>query len=334
VRAIRLSELQELIQSQPFAAWWLDFQRAVSGEREARLHDEDLVAQAQLMELRAELAQRAAVDVFTAAGESEESASRIGGEAQGLENRALEIVGTYEDQRFRTSDVWYRLGGAERAVELARDAAADSKRPEAKAALEHAERTRSHLQAEYESEDARRTRLWADVEGTWEKAFTRSLIAAETTLRTRAVRREAERLFKEAEERRTRARQLRADADAAGRARTAAGKRLGELLAGAGERFGCAPGEAFLYWRHRDDQRSAFAVALVDEPEACNLEVKPLAIYTVGRQRGIAFLEPAREGLGRTVEEGDRRFEEVLLGPRKGRRRDDDGGAPPDPAKA
>lgn len=330
MKALRLGELQELLQGQPFAAWWADFQRAVTAAREARLHDEDLVAQAQLMELRAELAQRAAVDVFGAAGESEEAAARTGAEAQALENHALEIVGAYEDQRFRTSDLWYRLGGSERAVEVAREAAAKSKRPEAAAALDHAERARRQLQADYEVEDARRTRLWADVEGTWEKAFTRSLLAAETAVRTRGVRREAERLFKEAEERRGRARQLRADADAAGRRREEAEKRRGELLARAGELFGCAPGEAFLYWRHREDQRSAFAVSLVDEPEAYNLEVKALGVYTVGRQRGVAFLEPAREGLGRTVEEGDRRFEEVLLGPRKGLRPGGDGPSGPD----
>jgi hypothetical protein len=333
VKALRLGELQQLIQSQPFAAWWADFQRAISAAREARLHDEDLVAQAQLMELRAELAQRAAVDVFTAAGEGEEAAARTAAEAQALENHALEIVGTYEEQRFRTSDLWYRLGGTERTVEVAREAAAKGKRPEAAAALEHAERTRRQLQTEYEAEDARRTRLWADVEGTWEKAFTRSLLGAETSVRTRAVRREAERLFKEAEDRRGRARQLRADADAAGREREASEKRRAELLARAGERFGCAPGETFLYWRHRDDQRSAFAVALFDEPEAHNVEVKALAIYTVGRQRGVAFLEPAREGLGRTVEEGDRRFDEVLLGPRKGLRREGEGGGPTDPER-
>jgi hypothetical protein len=332
VKALRLSELRELLQGQPFAGWWADFQRAVTAAREARLHDEDLVAQAQLMELRSELAQRAAVDVFTAAGESEEAAARTGAEAQALENQALEIVGAYEEQRFRTSDLWYRVGGAERAVELAREAAAGAKRPEARATLEHAERTLRQLQAEYEAEDARRTRLWADVEGTWEKAFTRSLLAAETVARTRRVRREAERLFKEAEERRARARQLRAEADAAGRERSVAEKRRADLLSRADERFACTSGETFLYWRHRDDQRSAFAVALFDEPEAYNLEVKALAIYTVGRQRGIAFLEPAREGLGRTAEEGDRRFEEVLLGPRKGVRRDDD--VPPGPGKA
>lgn len=333
MKALRLGELRELLQSQPFAAWWSDFQRAVAAAREARLHDEDLVAQAQLMELRAELAQRAAADVFSAAGESEETAARVAAEAQTLENRALEIVGAYEEQRFRTSDLWYRLGGAERAVELAREAAGAGARPETAGALEHAERARRQLQSDYEVEDARRTRLWADVEATWEKAFTRSLLGAETAVRTRQVRREAERLFKEAEERRSRARQLRSDADAAGREREGAERRRAELLARAGEQFGCAPGETFLYWRHRDDQRSAFAVALFDEPEAHNLEVRSLGVYTVGRQRGIAFLEPAREGLGRTVEEGDRRFEEVLLGPRKGLRREGDGGGPNDPER-
>lgn len=326
MKALRLGELQELLQSQPFAAWWGDFQRAVAAARDARLHDEDLVAQAQLMELRAELAQRAAVDVFTAAGGTEEAAAQTGAEAQALENHALELVGAYEDQRFRTSDLWYRLGGAERAVDVAREGAGKGKRPEAAAAVEHAERTLRQLQGEYEAEDARRTRLWADVEGTWEKAFTRSLLAAETAARTRTVRREAERLFKEAEERRARARHLRADADAAGREREAAEKRRAELLARAGERFGCAAGETFLYWRHHDDQRSAFAVALQDEPEAYNLPVQALAIYAVGRQRGIAFLEPAREGLARVRDEGLRRFEELLLAPdAKGDRPDDPG---------
>jgi hypothetical protein len=84
------------------------------------------------------------------------------------------------------------------------------------------------------------------------------------------------------------------------------------------ERFGCMTGEGWLYWRHRDDKRSALAVALADLPEGANVEVKALSVYTVGLQRGVSFLEPAREGLAVTVEEGDRRFEEYLLGPRKG----------------
>lgn len=317
MKALRLGELQELLQSQPFLAWWADFQRAVASAREARLHHEDLLAQAQLMELRAELAQRAAVDVFTAAGDSEEASAVVGVEAQALENRALEIVGAYEEQRFRTSDLWYRVGGAERAVEVAREAAEKGRRPETAAALDHAERTLRQLRTDYEAEDARRTRLWADVEATWEKAFTQSLLGAEAAVRTRGVRREAERLFKEAEERRSRARQLRTDADAAGRERDAADKRRTALLARAGEAFGCAPGETFLYWRHRDDPRSAFAVSLADEPEAYNLEVKALGVYSVARQRGVSFLEPAQDDLHRLRDDSIRKFEALVQAQRQ-----------------
>lgn len=335
MRALRLSELQELLQSQPFTEWWAEYQRASALAAEARLHDQDLVSQAELMELRAELAHRAAVDVFTAAGEAEEAAARTIAEAQALENQALAIVGAYEEQRTRTSDLWYRVGGAERAVEVAREEAAAGKRPEAAAALEHAERTLRHLQAEYEAEDARRSRLWADVEGTWDRATARSLLGAETAVRVRAIRREAERLFKEAEERRARAKQLRAEADAAGRDRAAAEKRRAELLARAGERFGCEPGETFLYWRQAGDQRSAFAVALRDEPDAHDQPVKALGVYSVGRQRGVALLEPAREGAARAAEEGLRRFEALLEGSpgARGGAAAGPGGKPPGPGR-
>jgi hypothetical protein len=317
MKATRLGELRELLQGPPFGAWWQEFQRAVIAVREARLHADETAAQAELMQLRAELTQRSAADVFGAVGETEELAARAGVEAQSLENRALEIVGTYEEQRTRTSDTWLRLGAAERAVEAAREGTA-ARRPEAAAALEGAERTRKQLQAEYEAEDARRTRLWADVEGTWEKAFSRSLAAAETASRIRAVRREAERLFKEADERRDRAKQLREEADAARRALEAAERRRLELLGRAADSFGCAAGEAFLYWRCRDDQLCAYALSLVDDAEGFNVPVKALDLFSVGRQRGVGFLEPARDGQARGGGEGERRFEALLRDPTGG----------------
>jgi polar amino acid transport system permease protein len=49
---------------------------------------------------------------------------------------------------------------------------------------------------------------------------------------------------------------------------------------------------------------------------------RPLEVYTVNRARGVALLEPAREGLPLSVEEGDRRFEDYFLGPRQGARRE------------
>ena len=325
MKAVTLGDLRELLQSAPFAAWWSEYGKAVEAVRDARARHEDLVGQCELMELRSELAQRAAVDTFSAAGDAEDQATTLGAEAQALENQALELVRSFEEQRFRTSDLWVRLGGAERTLEERREATGAGREPldgrargQAEAALRTAERQHDLLASEYAAEDRKRGQLWDEVEATWGRSFERSLLSAERTVRSGRIRREAERLFKEAEERRARARQLRAEADGAGRELAEAAARRTALLAEAGGRFECAAGDAFLYWRHQDDKRAAYAVALADDAQGANLDVKALAVYTVGRPRGVAFLEPAREGLALTVDEGDRRFEEYLLGPRRG----------------
>jgi hypothetical protein len=318
MKALRLTELRELLQGAPFGAWWTEFTRGAAQAQEATARHLELLGQVELMDLRSELAQRTAMDAFSLAGEAEAAASRAAADAQELENRALALVGHYEEQRFRTSDLWYRLGGLERTVEETAEAAQ-------KKLLE---RQREGLQREYAAEDQRRDKLWSEVEATWARSFERSLVSHEHADRSRRVRREAERLFREAEERRLRARGLHADLEASTRdQRTAEGQRA-ELLERAAKEFGCVSGDRFLYWRHPEDSRAAFAVALVDDAEGYNVDVKRLAVFTVGPQRGVAFLEPARDGLARTVEEGDRRFEEYLLGPRQGLRRSPGDGSP------
>jgi hypothetical protein len=264
---------------------------------------------------------------------AESEGTRWTAEAQERENRALGLVGEYEEQRFRTSDLWVRLGGAEKNLEERREArgkgARDGGRSRGESTLRELERQHQLLGEEYAAADRKRARLWERSRPSGRRAE-RSLVGAEHGLVARRIRRDAERLFKEAEERRARAKQLAADADAAARELRDAEARQAGLLSAAREKLGCVPGTSFLYWRHKDDKRSAFALALADDPEAANLEVKALAIYTVGRQRGVTFLEPARDGLGVSADEGDRRFEEYFLGPRKGVRRDQEGG----PARA
>jgi hypothetical protein len=336
MRSLRLAELRELVQGAAFSTWWAEWSQAVAALAEARARHEDLLAQAEMMSVRSELAQRAGVEAFSRAGEDEDGATRAAAEAQGLENKALALVGEYEEQRFRTSDLWVRLGGAEKGLEERHEAAGKPAgkgaraRASGEAALQAAARQVEALREAYEVEDRKRTRLWNEVEGAWAASFERSLLGAELGLAARRVRREAERLFEEAEERRVRAKQLAADAEAAGRARRDAERRRAGLLADARERFGCAPGELFLYWRHTDDKRGALALALADDAESTNVEVKALRVYAAGRARGAAFLEPAREGLAPTAEEGDRRFEEYFLGPRQGVRRDDEAEPPPE----
>lgn len=340
MKSVRLGDLRELLQGAVFSTWWTEHGRAVEALRDAGTRHEDLVSQSETMLFRSELAQRAAVDAFSRAGVVEEEGRRLAAEGQRLENLALELVGHYEEQRFKTSDLWVRLGGAERGLEEKREAAGRAKakkdgarkdgakaRAQAEVAVAEAERHCKELRDHYAREDGRRARLWDEVEAAWGTSFEQALLAAEKGAAARRVRREAERLFQEAEERRVRAKQLAAEAEAASQARVDAQGRRDALLAQARERFGCAPGEGFLYWRHPDDKRAAFAVALADDPDDANIEVKALGIYTVGRQRGVAFLEPAREGLAPGVEEADRRFEEYFLGPRKGVHRDGEGKA-------
>jgi hypothetical protein len=329
MKSVRLGDLRELLHGSAFSNWWTEYRRAVSSLNDASLRHEDLVSQSETMLVRSELAQRAAVDTFSRAGDADDEGTRSASEAQALENRALELVGEYEEQRVRTSDLWVRLGGAERALEERREApprggTADGAkaRAHAGAALRVAERQHQDIQEHYAAEDKKRSRLWEQVEAAWAASFERALLVAEHGAAARRIRREAERLFEEAEERRSRAKQLAAEAETAGRDRAEAERRRVALLADARATFGCAAGDRFLYWRHADDKHAAYAVALADDPEGANIEVKALGVYTVGRQRGVAFLEPAREGLGLPAVEDDRRFDEYFLGPRKGARRD------------
>ncbi|MBK9519024.1 MAG: hypothetical protein IPO09_17090 [Anaeromyxobacter sp.] len=313
MKAVRLGELQELIQGPVFSAWWTDYARAVSAWEGLSARRQELLSQAELMELRSELAQRTAMDAFSDGGSAEEAAARLGTEAQVLENRALALVGHFEEQRNRTSEAWYRLGGVERALEETSDAAA--RKP--------LERQLPALQQEYGVEVQRRDRVWAEVEETWARSLERSLLSSEHAARARRIRKDAERLFKEAEERRQRAQQLRADADAAARDEAGAGQRCAQLLDRASRELGCVHGDRFLYWRRLDDKRAAFAVPLASDAEGHNLPLAPLAIHAVGPLRGVAYLEPAHEGPETSAEEGERRFQEFLLGPRG------DGGRPP-----
>jgi hypothetical protein len=317
MKSVRLEELRGLLESAAFAAWWSDWQRASAALRDARLRQEDLLAQSELMALRSEIAQRTAVDTFSRSGEVEDEGTRSTADAQAHENRALALVGEFEEQRGRASELWARLGGTDETLQEAREKlAADrsSARGDLEAAVRESERLRRALEEEYAAADRRRAKLWDDVEAAWAESFERSLVGAEHGVAARRIRRDAERLFKEAEERRARARQLAAEADVAQRELRQAEGALDALRAGARERFGCVAGRSFLYWRHADDKRSAYAVALAAEPEGANVAVAALGIYVVGRQRGVALLEPARDGAGPTAGERDRKLEDLIGG--------------------
>lgn len=307
----RLSELRALIQSAEFAAWWQSLleARAAIGATEA--HYEELLAQATLIDFRAELSQKNAIDTLYRAGEHEDTAAAMLAEATDLENKSFRGVSDFEEQRYRASEAWYRLGAAEKSLEEAKDA---KRHPAEIQTLERALRSSAE---DYDKENSRKARLWDEVERLWSRSAEVSLLVAEQRAQGKKVRSQAEKLFGTAEERKQKGKALRAETDAAAKAMEAAKAKASALLEQARVSFGCSSGVDFLYFRHKDDQRLAWAVALVDDRESYNVEVQPLHLYQVDRARGVGFLEPARTAPP-NLEEADRRFEQYFLQGRKG----------------
>src|SRR5262249_7800151 len=124
--------------------------------------------------------------------------------------------------------------------------------------------------------------------------------------------------FQEAEELKGSAERSRADSEKASNEVSALRTQVARLLHEATAHFGCAAGEDFLYFRQKDHSSWSFCVALVEDGDSYNVEVRPLSIYSVEQKRGVTFLEPALERAV-SADEGDKRFEEYFLSGRKGR---------------
>lgn len=307
----RLNEVRALVASADFQAWWSQLLAVREGLREAEERYEELLGQGTLTEFRAELSQKNAIDTLYRAGEHEDVAANMLFEATELENKSFKFVEDFEHQRIRASDTWYRLGAAEKHLEEARE-----KKHSAGEVLA-LEKGLRQVTEDYTREDGRKARLWDEVERLWARSAEVSLLVAEQRVLGKKVRKAAEGLFGMAEERKQKSKDLKVETETAASAVEAAKARRSGLLEEAREKFGCSAGTDFLYFRHREDQRLAFCIALLEDRDGYNLEVKPLAVYQVDRTRGVAFLEPARAA-SLSQEEGDLRFEEYFLHGRKG----------------
>lgn len=318
MKAVRLSDLKALLARGDFEAWWGEL--VTERERLAQEQEryQELLSQATLMEFRAELTQKNAIDTLYRAGECEDGAANMLFEATELENRSFRAVSDFEEQRFRVSELWYRLGAAEKTMEELREQHGSHRTKKSETELKLAERHHRAAADEYEREAVRKGRLWDEVERIWSKSAEVGLLVSEQRVRGKRIRKEAESLFALAEQRKQRSRDLRTEADQASRAVGESESRIQVLLEQARTRFGCAPGQDFLYFRNQDNQKAALCISLATDRESFNLEVVPLAIYSVDRQRGVGFLEPARED-SPAGPDGDRRFEAFFLEGRGGR---------------
>lgn len=307
----RLTEVRALIASADFQAWWAQLNAVRDQLRASEERYEELLGQSTLTEFRAELTQKNAIDTLYRAGEHEDVAANMLFEATELENKSFKGVADFEEQRIRASDTWYRLGAAEKHLEEAREKKHSARE------LAELEKGLKQLTEDYQREDGRKARAWDEVEKLWARSTEVNLQVAEERALGKKVRRHAEELFGLAEERKQKTKELKTETENAARAVEAAKARQSGLLEEAREKFGCSAGTDFLYFRHRDEQRLAYCIALLEDREGYNLEVKALAVYQVDRNRGVAFLEPARAA-SLSQEEGDLRFEEYFLKGRKG----------------
>ena len=84
MKPVRLADLHELLGSAEFGAWWHRWQEASAALLDARLRRGELAAQAELMALRADLAQRGGEDALSRSREAEGDASRVAGPERSL----------------------------------------------------------------------------------------------------------------------------------------------------------------------------------------------------------------------------------------------------------
>jgi hypothetical protein len=334
MRAKSYAEVREVLALADFRAWFDELCRTTQAQRDAAERFDELLTQSTLLDFRAELAQKNAIDTLYQAGECEDQAARLNAESEGLENRSFEAVARFESHRVKVSEVWYRLGALEKTVQELRDrverareairgASGDSgrqreldvERGQAEQELNKREAEHRQVEADYQRETQHKEALWNEVEQLWQESAEKSLLLHEKEVQGRKVRKRAERLFREAEDRKLRSRKLRTDADEQSVQKGDHQRRLTELLRDARERFGCAVGEEFLYFRQREHNEGIYAVSLIADSDSYNIEVKPLGLYRVDRQHGVSLLAPASEP--QAPAPAEKRFEEFFLSGRE-----------------
>jgi hypothetical protein len=282
VKSKQLSEVREIVNSERFRSWFDALGKARMGAREAALRHEELLTAVHLMEFRAELAQKNATDTLYKAGGYEDAASAAQAEATDLENKSLELVGEFEDQRRLCSELWAAMTAAEeQAVASNKDRTSDTRLKKAR--------------EEYERETAKKNRMWEDVESMWSASLEKNLAVVENRAKSRRVRRESEALFANAEKSAKSAHALKGESEMTARDQEKAEEAVRDLMGKARSTFDAIVHEDFLYWPVRENNKMVFVTPLFSDNLSYNIELKACAIYQCSRERGVEFMEPVVE---------------------------------------
>ncbi|MDF1565592.1 MAG: hypothetical protein P1V51_21320 [Deltaproteobacteria bacterium] len=324
MKAKRLDELKTLLEGEDFLAWWRSLTEARAALQKCIERYEVVLLELNMSEFQAELAQKNAIDTVYLSGEQEDESATFFAEASRIENESMQAVSDYEEQRYRSSDAWIRLGAVEKNQEDSRELLqsarmrGDEGRAEVvrlEALLQKLERDRITCVAEYEREQLTKDQRWERVEDLWARSLEFSLLHAERLAKAGRVKREAEALFFQAEQCKQVSETLRAEADGLAERREGIESSIVGLSKEAQERFACVAGDDFLYWGSKENDRLAWCVSLISDDRNYNMEVVALGTYRVTSREGVRRLEPPPPD-GVNLEEGDRRIEAYFLGTR------------------
>ena len=310
MKALWLREVQTILEREDFLKWWqslvdLEQKLVTVGSR----HDE-LLAQVNLMDFRAEFTQKNAIDSLYLAGEYEDTAAQLLAEASEVENKSYEAVANFESQRISVSDLFSRMGAVEHNF-LSAQAEAREARDSREAEHVRLEKEFRDASAVYERENARKMSLWEEVEQMWARSLDINLGVSERRVKSKRARREAERLFKEAEQHKRSSKNLKAETNEADQKKKDIQQAIEDLRTSARRLFGCLVGEEFLYWPRRENINEVYCVPINDHAEGFNIELRAKNIYLISRQRGVEFIEPLSSA-GEVPDEEDARIDDFF----------------------
>jgi chromosome segregation ATPase len=326
MKALWLREVQAILQRDDFVNWCKSRENLEQKLSAARVRHEELLAQVTLMDFRADLTQKKAIDILYRAGEYEDVAAQLIAEASEIENKSYEAVANFEMQRIVCSDWFSRMGRAENDVLKAQDSIREkqalieaNKRSEQTRKLQQelklkqtevarSERELRETSATYERENNRKIRLWEEVEQLWVRSLDINLSVSERKLSSKRARQESEQLFNQAEHFKQSAETLRRESDQASQKQVDLQNQIDELRSSARRLFGCLVGDEFLYWPRRENNKHVYCVPMAGHPDGFNIELLARNVYLVNWQRGVEFIEPVPP-FGEVHEEQDKRIE-------------------------
>lgn len=278
-----IDEVYEVVSGDSFATW---FERLEEARRQFDKTDkryEELLTQVNLLEFRAELAHRKAIDTLERSNVLEDRAADLANQSATLENESFEAVSRFEMQRTRTTEKWELLGG----MDVRIDEANDSEKKKL-------QRQRQKINEDYEREDQRKQKLWQEVERLWVRSIDCNLALREVHQKANLVRAEAERLFLRHEEEAQQAAKLKAEAEQMAIERDRQDRAVQEALEQAKRDFECLLSEDFLYWVAREDNKIVYCVPLIEDHKNYVVPVEPGQVYRCSPTVGIDQLEPLR----------------------------------------